>query len=410
MKNKVFPEFVDLSYGHHAVPHSSIRNHVAKGETQMSNTLNCFTIIKKEFDDSESSSDKENGPDIAHCGDVVLERNGQNDEYFKESKHDKRLDSGARTILIYSFKNRNILNLSDTQTVDRSSEENSSESPVESRESEHLYDKTDYKDRVASPTPALYIPRLNFYTAATLPTVTEVTEPYQLSLDNFEIITNNTPNPLTPNNVWIKRNSNELHGEEIKYKETNTINSSMAPLIPSNDIMNWMALSPRERKRHFIIPNSGEKSRDVEEYLKNGVHVAKHETDINDTIDDAGEADLTTTASRPPNNKGDEKLLEQKNSTYVIDETGDHKTIRRLKKPHINLEKIVASSIITDPIEKLNELELKAPPHLRGVATLEGGDVKNAASAHENVGITLTTVELKAPPHLGDGEARCCTD
>ncbi|XP_063368214.1 uncharacterized protein LOC134656587 [Cydia amplana] len=183
----------------------------------------CFNILDKlsalkvdssleDFDSNEAQDDEtENRWDSV-----------DNDEYVFSSD----LDPEKRTIWIYSLKNRRMLSEDSYDLVDIRSREticsdNSSENDKELN--------TSKSTRVSSPIPATHIPRLDLSLGATLPNVTEVTEP-----KSSESLNRYVPIRQKPTNNWC-------------------VDSEKANKNNVTTIVNWMALSPREKcpSRHI---------------------------------------------------------------------------------------------------------------------------------------------------------------
>ncbi|KPJ16501.1 hypothetical protein RR48_08092 [Papilio machaon] len=333
MMNRVSPEIVnktidyltyeenDLVEAENSNLSSDLYNEVTAKRIP-NNPLNCFTIINNELADSDqTTSDNEEGMKIIECGDVVLEGDYKKRIFSNERNYNRNIDS-KRTIWIYSFKNRNLLN-----------EESENVSTEDSTSSSSFENNIDYKERIATPIPS-FIPRLNFYVAATLPPVTEVTEPLHIA---------------TPHN--IDKTETLVSKLEITSQSLEQTSKVLRTAVPSQNIINWMALSPRERRRKIktnltehVIENECE---------NNNIESNKHtENNVPLNID----RDLTYVIPKR-NDVDDNEITSVKSKNQLddntIDEKGDHSKISQLKKPQILLKKISPNNI-TDTIEKLN--------------------------------------------------------
>ncbi|XP_013169963.1 PREDICTED: uncharacterized protein LOC106119485 [Papilio xuthus] len=277
------------------------------------NPLNCFTIINNELADSDqTTSDNEDSMKIIQCGDVVLEDHKRS-IYSNETNYNRNIDS-KRTIWIYSFKNRNLL----TEESENVSTEDSTSSSS--------FENNDYKERISTPIPS-FIPRLNFYVAATLPPVTEVIEPLHIA---------------TPNNIDKTETLVSKLQVTPQFSEQNS--PALNTAVPSQNIINWMALSPRERRRKIKTNLTDVIVNDCEINIASNKHT---ESNLPLNID----KDLTYVI--PKRNEVDNEItIDSNHDDNTIDEKGDHRQIIQLKKPQILLKTI--SPNITDPIEKLN--------------------------------------------------------
>ncbi|KPI98357.1 hypothetical protein RR46_09573 [Papilio xuthus] len=277
------------------------------------NPLNCFTIINNELADSDqTTSDNEDGMKITQCGDVVLEDHKRS-IYSNETNYNRNIDS-KRTIWIYSFKNRNLL----TEESENVSTEDSTSSSS--------FENNDYKERISTPIPS-FIPRLNFYVAATLPPVTEVIEPLHIA---------------TPNN--IDKTETLVSKLQVTPQFSEQTSPALNTAVPSHNIINWMALSPRERRRKIKTNLTDVIVNDCEINIASNKHT---ESNLPLNID----KDLTYVI--PKRNEVDNEItMDSNHDDNTIDEKGDHSQIIQLKKPQILLKTI--SPNITDPIEKLN--------------------------------------------------------
>lgn len=219
---------------------SDIDNQYNEDNHLINHQVNCFTIINKHFIQSDSSSDAE--LEIVTSNDMLMEGNqwdSGNLPYKEEIiTYDPDLDKEARTIWIYSFKNKHLLAEDDyecgkTAVRDIST---STSCSTENEEEEKTQEKSVNVSRLGSPIPPAYIPRLNLSFGPTLSTVTEVSEP------NKQV----SPNPSykspksvlqKPINGWFKNETNKVDSARSEKFEKST------------NVINWMALSPREKRR-----------------------------------------------------------------------------------------------------------------------------------------------------------------
>lgn len=202
-------------------------NHVEDNDL-INRQINCFTIINKHFVNSDTSSEEEFADvEIITSNDIIMEPNN------KEVMTD--LDKETRTIWIYSFKNKHLLSEDDYELTNIGGRElcSSTSSSIETDE-ELTKDKSTNVRRIGSPIPPAYIPRLNL--APTLSTVTEVSEPIMKQASSNG--SNKSSKFQKPKNGWFLNESDKLDsGRSINKREKST------------NIVNWMALSPRERRR-----------------------------------------------------------------------------------------------------------------------------------------------------------------
>lgn len=190
--------------------------------------INCFTIINKHFVNSDTSSEEEFADvEIITSNDIIMEPNN------KEVMTD--LDKETRTIWIYSFKNKHLLSEDDYEVTNIGGRElcSSTSSSIETDE-ELTKDKSTNVRRIGSPIPPAYIPRLNL--APTLSTVTEVSEPIMKQASSNG--SNKSSRFQKPKNGWFLNDSEKLDSGR-----------SISKCEKSTNIVNWMALSPRERRR-----------------------------------------------------------------------------------------------------------------------------------------------------------------
>ncbi|KAJ8714662.1 hypothetical protein PYW07_002887 [Mythimna separata] len=202
--------------------------------------VNCFTMINKNFNNSGSSSEAD--IEVLNSDDLPMDPNN-----WEPSKHayeeeiityDPELDKETRTVWIYSFKNKHLLaddyELDDIATRDMSFSSSSSSTERYDEKAKNI--STNIR-RLGSPIPPTYIPRLNLTLGPTLSTVSEVSEPNKQTSPN-----SSHKSPKTRfqkhKNTWVMTETEKL----------DTLKSSRK-LDKSTNVINWMALSPREKRR-----------------------------------------------------------------------------------------------------------------------------------------------------------------
>lgn len=217
-------------------------NHI--DEAKLNHQGNCFTIINKHFINSDTSSEAEFADvEIITSNDIIMEPNNWDVRrpYDEEIiTYDPELDKETRTIWIYSFKNKHLLNEDEYGFANippaRETSSRSTSTSIESDE-EQTMDKSTNVRRLGSPIPPSYIPRLNLSLGPTLSTVTEVSEPNK---PLTPVGSNLSPENkfLKPKNSWFLNDIDKLDsGRSIRKHEKST------------NIINWMGLSPREKRR-----------------------------------------------------------------------------------------------------------------------------------------------------------------
>ncbi|XP_022824835.1 uncharacterized protein LOC111355284 [Spodoptera litura] len=225
---------------------SDIENQYNEDNHLINHQVNCFTIINKHFIQSDSSSDAD--LEIITSNDMLTEGNNwdSGNRPYKEEiiTYDPDLDKEARTIWIYSFKNKHLLAEDDYdcgKTAVRDISTSTSYS-TENEEEEKTKDISTSVSRLGSPIPPAYIPRLNLSFGPTLSTVTEVSEPNKQMSPN--------PSYKSPKNVLQKPINGWFKNEMNKVDSARSIEK----FEKSTNIINWMALSPREKRRRSKDP------------------------------------------------------------------------------------------------------------------------------------------------------------
>lgn len=219
---------------------SDIDNQYIEERQLINHQVNCFTMINKNIISSDSSSDAD--IDLITSVDLAMESNNwKTDKHSCEKEiitYDPELDTETRTIWIYSFKNKQLLaeddyELNDTPTKDMSFYSTSSSTE---RDEEKTKDKSTNVSRLGSPIPPAYIPRLNLTMGPTLSTVSEVSEPNKQISPNPSY---QSPKPRfqKQRNSWVTSEPEQLDPILSRKFEKST------------NVVNWMALSPREKRR-----------------------------------------------------------------------------------------------------------------------------------------------------------------
>ncbi|CAH0588147.1 unnamed protein product [Chrysodeixis includens] len=190
--------------------------------------VNCFTIINKHFTNSDSSTEE----DFADV-EIITSKDMAMEPTNKEIITD--LDKETRTIWIYSFKNKHLLSEDDYEPTNIAARDlcSSTSSSIETDDELTKVRSTNVR-RIGSPIPPAYIPRLNL--APTLSTVTEVSEP---------IMKHASSNGSNKSSMFQKPKNGWFLNEHEKFDD----GLSISKREKTTNIVNWMALSPRERRR-----------------------------------------------------------------------------------------------------------------------------------------------------------------
>ncbi|XP_061720081.1 uncharacterized protein LOC133527198 [Cydia pomonella] len=326
----------------------------------------CFNILDKlaalKVDSSPEDFDSDEAPD----GDMDARWNGKDNEELIFSSD---LDPDNRAIWIYSFNNRRLLSEDSYELVNIRSRETISSDNSSEIDTELNTSKT---SRVPSPIPATHIPRLDLSLGATLPNVTEVTEPKSSESLNRKYV----PIRQKPTNNWCVDNSE-------KATENNVTN-----------IVNWMALSPRE-KRHSRHINAQIQLQTVVEVPQDEDRVQVPETNVpdpaifeaksnrEDKLDKSDEIIIKTPSQNDSQRSSTSSKREQfvDNATYLISpfvrrgdlnpftENETEPTLknkvrsalddRQIKKRDITVSQSLQSPV-TKPIENLKSHDLIA--------------------------------------------------
>ncbi|KAI8434301.1 hypothetical protein MSG28_012384 [Choristoneura fumiferana] len=301
---------------------------------KLNQQTNCFTILNKHTalnlgSSSEESDDPET--EATRCGDIVLESEQYIDEVNYKSNPEEK-----HTIWIYSFKNRRLLAEKEFEMNIPCQSPSSSCSP-EYVDEEINTDNISHVGRVASPIPKPCIPRLNLSLTATLPNVSEVSEPKTSPTFNKD-----QGYKIKAVNGWFLDNS-EKHEYVSKHDK-------------STNIVNWMALSPREKRRRSrhthldiqhvakLLPvseidsNAEVKSHDIEEKAKN--------TEIKTEK-------MVMPQIISQKSKSDQQTETKTTIESTMEDRGDYN--KGGQRPHITFDRRqFVGSPITEPLDKLD--------------------------------------------------------
>lgn len=337
-------------------------NDVVRDSVLLNHQRNCFTIIDKRYAcNSESTSESEYADiELLNCG-----NSGETEQAGRDDMpYDRERDTDKHTVWIYSFKNKHLLSENDFELVNIPSQETSNTTPSSIEDVEKLQIEKDSCCRIPTPIPSSYVPRLNLNLTPTLPTVTEVTEPKKQSSSN------QTEKQSIENGVKPKTVNNWFLSERVIPSNKDT------EFEQSTNVINWMALSPREKRRKFINRNPITRQvnlatvREVSSYAENKVEcrgdnsrklqptVHVHEIEV--------EQNASKNSVKTPINSNIqlrsikiddsiENAIRTESEESVPDDRGDGNNKNRRARPKIRLSpKPVAGLGITDPIEKLD--------------------------------------------------------
>lgn len=325
--------------------------------------MNCFTIINNHVINSDSSSENEYAR-VDEIEPYFTENNDPKywDHVYKDDmikcNSTESINAEKRTVWIYSFKNNRRLSENDFELVNISSKDSTETTTSPISDEEFTIERGPIR-RISSPIPATFIPRLDLSLAQTLSTVTELSEVKESSKESLVI------NKKPINNWFTERN--------IRKSKTEVAN-----------IVNWMSLSPRERRRRFKNTNSdrdheipagreiftyAEGNTKFEQYKEKSrksssvihVDVEVHANDIPDAVP-ASDIEICSVESLELEQKVAKKKVD---NTLSIDITyADADTEIDNENANFNFDSFIMPSIkvtsdktygsITEPIEKLN--------------------------------------------------------
>ncbi|KAJ8718593.1 hypothetical protein PYW08_002830 [Mythimna loreyi] len=215
-----------------------VENQFIDDRQLINHQVNCFTMLNKNFTNSDSSSEAD--IEVLNSDDLPMDNNWEASKHSYEEEiitYDPELDKETRTVWIYSFKNKHLLDdyeLTDAVTRDMSF--SSTSSSTEGYD-EKVRDKSTNMRRLGSPIPPTYIPRLNLTLGPTLSTVSEVSEPNKQTSPS---LSHKSPRPRFQKhkNSWVMAETEKLDTSRSGRK-----------IEKSTNVVNWMGLSPREKRR-----------------------------------------------------------------------------------------------------------------------------------------------------------------
>lgn len=325
-------------------------------EIKIEHETNYFPTIKKHILGSETSLEEDqNDIKWLRSSECPKQLEWSDNEYGEEIfayRDDDDIENP--TLLIYSFKNKHLLAHKDSELLNISDKVPTS---LSSKEDAEEPIKETKKCRVGSPIPPPFIPRLNLYT--TLSTVTEVTELWKPTSSN---------DTESPKERLPKQKPNGWFPNEDKNTQKNS-----GMYANSINIINWMALSPRERKRNYLCAKSDVISTEITKTLEGTDSITKQKSAVNskDTkITDAGISNGLTNmevncANKLPivNSKQVENSSTITNvnsnniqTSHLIRDRGSHKKNKESSRMKISSKissNLVNTKSITEPIEIL---------------------------------------------------------
>lgn len=204
---------------------------------------NCFTILDKHYAViSENSSEEDFGNlEVIDCDNVPPEYTLNNCTRDSDLvPYDVEAELEKRMVWIYSFKNKRLLSDNDFELVNIPSQDlSTTQMSIDNLPELNNLDKN---CRVATPIPPTFVPRLNLTMTSTLPTVAEVIEP----LEQMFSPTGNEEMPY--DEVKQKPWNNWFHSENTT---PTSIHVNCTSMEKSSNVVDWMALSPREKRRRL---------------------------------------------------------------------------------------------------------------------------------------------------------------
>lgn len=210
--------------------------------------MNCFTILDKHYTDiSENSSAEDfDNIEVIDCDNLPPGYTLNNCTHEEDLvPYDMEADVEKRMVWIYSFKNKRLLSDNDFELVNIPSQDlSAAQSSIENLPELNDLDKN---FRAATPIPPTFVPRLNLTMTSTLPTVAEAIEPSEqlLSPKGGEEIPNEQVKRKPLNNWFYSENATPTSKEE-----------SCTGMEKSTNVVDWMALSPREKRRRLNSSSS----------------------------------------------------------------------------------------------------------------------------------------------------------
>lgn len=336
--------------------------------------MNCFTILDKHYTVISENSSEDDFGNIE-----VIDSDNLPPEYTLNSctreadrvSCDVEADIEKRMVWIYSFKNKRLLSDNDFELVNIPSQDLSTTETF----IEHLpeLNNLDRNCRVATPIPPTFVPRLNLTMTSTLPTVAEVLEPSEQMLP---------PQPTTeiPNDEVKRKPVNNWFSSEnarLSSKKENCIG-----MEESSNVVDWMALSPRQKRRH-LISSSWSCSP-----CKSQLPIS---CEINSNKDNVNFMDTNLFSEHNLYNSGNEKR------TSIIEETTDtpkQKNCTSSQKSYTPKQQPDASRLKTDaPIQKNN-----TPKRKTCTPTKQTGNNKAFTQKNDNADLVRTVRSMSSTP------------
>lgn len=204
--------------------------------------MNCFTILDKHYTVISENSSEEDFGNIE-----VVDYDNLPPEYTLNNctcdadipiPYDVEGDIEKRMVWIYSFKNKRLLSDNDFELVNIPSQDlGTTQTSVENLPE---LNKLDKNCRVATPIPPTFVPRLNLTMTSTLPTVAEAIEPSEQMPEGTKEISNDEVKRKPLNNWFYSENGTPTSKEE-----------NCTDMEKSSNVVDWMALSPREKRRRL---------------------------------------------------------------------------------------------------------------------------------------------------------------
>ncbi|XP_052752340.1 uncharacterized protein MAL13P1.304-like [Galleria mellonella] len=344
LRNKIFNNVpmspTDSDTGIHVTDFTHTRRNIKKANQQ----VNCFTIINKHYViNSDSSTDSEiytkdqkhNLPEHYECS------SNKNTSFDESLTYEHNMDRDKHTILIYSFKNKHLFSENNSETMNISINESSSTSNSIENIGNNLKEIPLDSSRIPTPIPGTYVPRLNLSIPPSLPNVTEVTE-------------SKYPSNETIKSDWKirKKSINSWFTDISAYAREKIIDNEENS--EKLNIINWMALSPREKRRtsKASVPRSN-LAPVIESNFEFVTNKKTENINGNDVEFSRKHDNIYTVERIPVKNENFKVSFEEKNDT---DDRGDHDEHKYLRKPQIKCtpKTIKNFSEITEPIEKLD--------------------------------------------------------
>ncbi|CAB3244761.1 unnamed protein product [Arctia plantaginis] len=356
---------------HHSKIHNNSNTRI--GDKLVYNrNVNCFGMTSNDLVSSDNSSDGQYADvEVITTADVVM--SGGNDwdqcsnNFYNEEiiTYDTDLDQETRTIWIYSFKNKHLLRDDDFEEVPSDKSCSSSNSTDSSGEQTN-----DTSRRIGSPIPGTYIPRLDLTLVPRLSTVMEISERNiePTPEKSIKSVKSTSRKLKVHSNNWCVSETTKEGGKRVGKHEKST------------SIINWMSLSPRDRRRllkHKSVSDSWvesffnlseEKDNKVGKVLQNdddGEDGVKLQVDVEVHVDNEANGD---TCQRKPNSaknavKANTDDMSSINKIKYADaaneelprDRGDNNV--KLVAPVIHLTSTLRKSEITHPIENLESPE-----------------------------------------------------